>query len=118
MSELEVMLGIFRCHIYCLALNHLIILGKYTLHVNALSIIRHRFDDFVSLVRDKINLEKYIAVTCNKEKEFRNKRKFLCLNKIALYPFFFQLLYSGLFLFVTYFFNNLFNSRKLLPSIM
>ena len=43
---------------------------------NALNTINCRFDDFVSLVRDKIYLEKYIAVTCNKEEEFRNKWKF------------------------------------------
>ena len=36
----------------------------------------YQFDDFVSLVHEKIYLEKYIAVTCNKEKEFRNKWKF------------------------------------------
>ena len=56
-------------------------------------------------MRDKINLEKYIAVTCNKEEEFRNKWKFFCLYKIVLYPFF-QFLYSDLFLFVTYLFND------------
>ena len=67
------MFGIIRCHTYCLALNHLIILGKYFLYVNALNTITYQFDDFVSLVREKINLEKYIAVTRNKEKEFRNK---------------------------------------------
>ncbi|RMX51886.1 hypothetical protein pdam_00012202 [Pocillopora damicornis] len=61
---------------YCLALNHLIILGKYFLYVNALNTITYQFDDFVSLVREKINLEKYTAVTRNKEKEFRNKWKF------------------------------------------
>ena len=76
LSELEVMFGIIRCHSYCLVLNHLIILGKYFLYVNALNTITYQFDDFVSLVREKINLEKYIAVTRNKEKEFRNKWKF------------------------------------------
>ena len=76
LTELEVMFGIIRCHTYRLALNHLIILGKYFLYVNALNTIRYCFDDFVSLVRDKINLEKYIVVTCNKEEEFRNKWKF------------------------------------------
>ena len=44
--------------------------------VNALNTITCRFDDFVSLVRDKIDLQKYIAVTCNKVKEFRNEWKF------------------------------------------
>ena len=37
LSELEVMFGIIRCQTYCLALNHLIILGKYVLYVNALN---------------------------------------------------------------------------------
>ena len=76
MSELEIMFGIIRCHNYCLALNHLIILGKYFLYVNALNTIKYNFDDFASLVREKINIEKYIAATCNKKKEFRNKWKF------------------------------------------
>ena len=52
------------------------ILGKYFLCVNTLNTIMYQFDDFVSLVHEKIYLEKYIAVTCNKEKEFRNKWKF------------------------------------------
>ena len=70
------MFGIIRYHTYCLALNHLIILGKYFLYVNALNIITYKFNDFVSLVRGKINIEKNIAVTCNKEKEFSNKWSF------------------------------------------
>ena len=70
------MFGIIRYHTYCLALNHLIILGKYVLYVNALNTITYKFNDYLSLVRQKMNVEKYIAVTCNKEKEFRNKWKF------------------------------------------
>ena len=60
------MFGIIRCHAYCLFLNHLIILGKYFLYVNVLNTITYRFDDFVSLVHEVINLEKYIAVTRKK----------------------------------------------------
>ena len=86
LSELEVMFGIVRCHTYCSALNH-IILEKYFLFVNALNNITYQFDDFVSLVREKINLEKYIAVTSNKEKDFRNKWKFFRLYKISLCTF-------------------------------
>ena len=36
-------------------------------------------------MREKINLAKYIAVTCNKEREFRNKWKFF-LSLIVLCP--------------------------------
>ena len=75
LSELEVMFGIIRCRTCCLVLNHLIILGKYFLYVKVLNTITYQFDDFVSLLHEKINLEKYIAVTCNKKKEFRNKWK-------------------------------------------
>ena len=99
LSELKVMFGIIRCHTYCLALNHLIILGKYFLHVNALNTIKCRFDDFVSLVRDKMYLEICIAVTCDKDKEFRNKWKFFYLFKIVLRSCFPPALYLDLYLF-------------------
>ena len=104
------MFEIICCHTYCLALNHLISLGKYFLYVNTLNTITYQFDDFVSLVREKINLEKYIAVTRNKF--------FFCLYKIVLCPFSSQLLYFDLFLFATYLFNNLLNSRKLIPYVV
>ena len=97
------MFGIIRCHTYCLALNHLIILGKYFLYVNALNTITYQFDDFVSLVREKNNLEKYIAVTRNKEKEFRNKRKnFSVFIKLYRVLFLLNFCIFDLFLFATY----------------
>ena len=57
------MFGIIRYHTYCLALNHLLIFGEYFLYVNALNILIYKFDDFILRVREKINIEKYIAVT-------------------------------------------------------
>jgi len=53
LSELQVLFRIIRCRTSCLALDHLIILGKYFLHVNALNAITYEFDDFVSLARGK-----------------------------------------------------------------
>ena len=76
LSELEVMYGVLHCCNNSLALNHLIILGKYFLYVNALNATICQFVDFVTLVRDKIKLEKYIAVTSNREKEFLKKWNF------------------------------------------
>ena len=70
------MFGIIRCHTHCLALNHLIILDKYFIYVNALNTIKFQFQDFVSLVREKMKLEKYIAATSDKEKDFNNKWHF------------------------------------------
>ena len=40
---------------------------------------------------------------------------FFCLYKIVLCPFSSQLLYFDLFIFATYLFNSLLNSRKLIP---
>ena len=51
LSELEVMSGIIRYHTYCLALNHLIILGKYFLYVNALNTLIYKFDDFILILK-------------------------------------------------------------------
>ena len=111
LPELEVMFRIICCHTYCLALNLFMILGKYFLYVNTLNTIMYQFDDFVSLVHEKIYLEKYIAVTCNKEKEFRNKWKFFLSLKNCLVSFF-------VLLFSTCLFNNLLNSRKLIPYVV
>ena len=80
LSELDVMFGIIRCHTHCLALNHLIILGKYFIYVNALNTIKFQFQDFVSLVREKMKLEKYIAATSDKEKDFNNKWHFFYIS--------------------------------------
>ena len=55
---------------------YLIILGKYFIYVNALNTIKFQFQDFVSLVREKMKLEKYIAATSDKEKVFNNKWHF------------------------------------------
>ena len=66
-----------------------------------------------------VGTQQSIAVTCDKEKEFRNKWKiFFCPYKIVLCPFSSQLLYFDLFLFATYLFNNLLNSRKLIPYVV
>ena len=60
-SELDILFGITRPCKHCLALNHLIMLGKYFLYVNALNNIKYDFNDFVSLVQEKVELEKYIT---------------------------------------------------------
>ena len=76
----------------------------------------YQFDDFVSLVREKINLEKYIAVTCNKEEEFRNKWKlFSVVIKLYCVLFLLNFCIFVCFFSLPYLFNNLLNSRKLKP---
>ena len=57
----------------CSALNHLVIVGKYFPHVNALSSKLYVFNEFVSLVSENIKIEKCIFFTSSCEKEFKTK---------------------------------------------
>ena len=58
---------------FCSALNHFVIIGKDFFYVKALSGKFYIFNEFVSLARDKISLEKYISCTTGREKELRKK---------------------------------------------
>ena len=70
----EIMFGIINNDSkFCLALNHLVIIGKYFLYVKALNGKFYIFNEFVSLARNKISLEKYISCTTGREKYFRTK---------------------------------------------
>ena len=74
LSIKEIMFGIINNDSkFCLALNHLVIIGKYFLYVKALNGKFYIFNEFVSLARDKISLEKYISCTTGREKDFRTK---------------------------------------------
>ena len=77
LSEPEVLFGITRPCAHRLTLNHLIILGKYFLYINALNNIRFVFSDFISFVQDKIKIEKYIAAMLNGENFHRNGNSFI-----------------------------------------
>ena len=54
-------------------LNHLITIGKYFLYINSLDDKRYLFADFITLVQEKIEIEKYIAVMRNKRTAFDKK---------------------------------------------
>ena len=74
LSIKEIMFGfINNSSKFCLALNHLVIIGKYFLYVKALNGKFYIFNEFVSLAHDKISLEKYISCTTGCEKDFRTK---------------------------------------------
>ena len=58
----------------------MIIIGKYFLHINAVQDEkRPQFTDFVTLVNEKTELEKYIVITTNKLLTF-NKKWYNFLN--------------------------------------
>ena len=81
LSEPDVLFGVTRPCTHRLTLNHpLIMLGKYFLYINALNNTTFAFSDFISLVQDKIEIEKYIAATLNGEKGFQQKWKFFLKN--------------------------------------
>ena len=74
MEQNEIIYGVLKDTSSCLTLNHLIIIGKYFLYINAVQDDKRRqFTDFVTLVNEKIELEKYIAIMTNKLPSFIKK---------------------------------------------
>ena len=50
-----------------------VIIGKYYFYVKALNGKFYIFNEFVSVARDKISLEKYFSCTTGREKDFKTK---------------------------------------------
>ena len=74
LEQNEIIYGVLKYTLSGLTLNHLIIIGKYFLYINAVQDEkRPQFTDFVTLVNEKIELEKYIAITTNKLLSFTKK---------------------------------------------
>ena len=74
LEQNEIIYGVLRYTSSCSTLNHLITIGKYFLYINGVhDEKRPQFTDFVTLVNEKIELEKYIAITTNKLLSFTKK---------------------------------------------
>ena len=67
------MYGVLQDFTFLLTLNHLIPIGKYFIYKSAFNESRYQFADFIALVREKIDLERYIAVLSNKTESFIKK---------------------------------------------
>ena len=86
MEKIEIIYGVLRHTSSCLTLNHLIIIGKYFLYTNGVhDEKRPQFTDFITLVYEKIELEKYIAITTNKLLFFNKKMVQLSKHLIINY---------------------------------
>ena len=58
-----------------------VIIGKYFVYENALNSQAYIFNEFVSLVRDKITVEKYISCTSGRERNLKqNGLPFIVFN--------------------------------------
>ena len=66
LEQNEKIYGVLKHTSSGLILNHLIITGKYSLHINAVHEKTPQFTDVVTLVNEKLELEKYIQITTNK----------------------------------------------------
>ena len=88
LSEPEVLLGVTRPCTHHLTLNHLIMLGKYFLYINMLNNTTFAFSKFISLVQDKIEIEKYIAAMLHGERgHLKNLLYKLCpVSRIVSFP--------------------------------
>ena len=60
-----------------------VIIGKYFAYENALNSQAYIFNEFVSLVRDKIRVEKYISCTSGRERNLKqNGLPFIVFNML------------------------------------
>ena len=74
LEQNEIIYGVLRYTLSGYTLNCLIIIGKYFLYINAVQDEkRPQFTDFVTLVKEKIELDKYISITTNKLLSFSKK---------------------------------------------
>ena len=81
----EIIYGVLTDSPSCLTLNHLILIGKYFLYIvnfslhkyflyiDALEDKKYQFTDFITLVKEKVDIEKYIAVMSNNRTAFEKK---------------------------------------------
>ena len=116
LSEPEVLFGITHPCTHRLTLNHLIMLGKYFLYINALNNTKFVFNDFISLVHGKIETEKYIAATMNAEREFQQKWKFLLTIQSVLLRVFYFILFIYLFFLLVSNYSLLYGKAN--PSVL
>ena len=73
LSEREILYGVLKSFSYCLNLNRLIFIGKYFLYCKAVNNAKPLFEDFVTLVAEKIEIERYIVFMSNKRNAFLEK---------------------------------------------
>jgi len=72
LQKKEIIYGVLTDSPSCLTLNHLILIGKYFLYINAIEDKKFQFTDFITLVK-KIDIEKFIAVMSNSRTAFEKK---------------------------------------------
>ena len=74
-TEYEILYGVLKDSSSLQTINHLILVGKFFLFICAKNNKKYQFADFVVSVREKIELEKYIATRENKLTQFNLKWK-------------------------------------------
>ena len=74
-TEYEILYGVLKGSSSLQTINHLILVGKFFLFICAKNNKKYQFADFVVSVREKIELEKYIATRENKLTQFNVKWK-------------------------------------------
>ena len=75
LTENEILYGVLKGSSSLQTINHLILFGKFFLFICAKNDKKYQFADFVVYVREKIDLEKYIALRANKLAHFNFKWK-------------------------------------------
>lgn len=73
LTKLEILYGVLRNSTIEVTLNHIILIAKYHIYRNFIENTSTNFSVFISLLKEKINTEKYIAYTSHAEDIFKRK---------------------------------------------
>ena len=73
LSPTEILYGVIRRKKLNIALNHIVIIAKFHIYKSNINEIPPNFQAFLSLLKAKINIEKYIAFASHARESFSNK---------------------------------------------
>ena len=69
----EILYGVICRKKLIIALNHIVIIAKFHIYISNINEIPPNFQAFFSLLKEKLNIKKYIAFASHARKSFSNK---------------------------------------------
>ena len=73
LTPTEILFGVINIKKLNIALNHIVIIAKFHIYKSNINEIPPNFQAFLSLLKEKINIEKYIAFASQARESFPNK---------------------------------------------
>ena len=73
LTPTEIFYGVINRKKLNIAINHIVIIAKFHIYKNNINEIPPNFQAFLSLLKEEVNIEKYIAFASHARESFSNK---------------------------------------------